>query len=334
MKLRRAGAIILGKASLSEWTDFRSLTVPEGWSARGGQGKNPYVLSASPCGSSSGSAILVAANMVAVLLGTETDGSILCPASSNSVVGIKPTVGLTSQAGVIPVTPRQDTIGPICRTAVYILDAIVGFDHRDAKATRKASKYIPSGGYLKFLKKDGLEGKRIGILRKPFFNFGNNSALSQAFENHFHTLRRKGSILVDSLQIANIEEILNYTASGEGVAALAEFKLSLNAYLRDLVASPVRSLADVIAFNEKNPVLEMIQTYGQALFLLSEATNGIGNTQKAALMNLKRLTKEGFEKVMTENKLDAMVSPRDDASSVLAIGGFPAIDVPAGFGDN
>ncbi|KAI8554100.1 hypothetical protein RHMOL_Rhmol05G0071700 [Rhododendron molle] len=254
MKLRRAGAIILGKASLSELMDFRSLTAPEGWSARGGQGNNPYVLSASPCGSSSGSAISFAANMVAVSLGTETDGSILCPASSNSVVRIKPTVGLTSRAGVIPVTPRQDTIGPICGTvadAVYMLDAIVGFDHRDAKATRKASKYIPSGGYLKFLKKDGLEGKRIGIVRKPFFNFGNNSALSHAFENHFHTLKRKGAILVDSLQIANIEEILSYTASGEGVAALAEFKLSLNAYLRDLVASSVRSLADVIASMRK-----------------------------------------------------------------------------------
>ncbi|KAH7852022.1 hypothetical protein Vadar_019598 [Vaccinium darrowii] len=353
MKLGKAGAIVLGKASLSEWADFRSLNAPEGWSARGGQRKgksihrlrycgdnmvqNPYVLSASPCGSSNGSAISVAANMVAVSLGTETDGSILCPPSSNSVVGIKPTVGLTNRAGVIPITLRQDTIGPICRTvadAVYVLDAVVGFDPRDAEATRKASKYIPHGGYVKFLKKDGLEGKRIGIVRNPFFNFGDNSVLAEAFQNHFHTLRRKGAILVDYLEIANIDEILNYTASGEAVAAFAEFKLSLHAYLSDLVASPVRSLADVIAFNQKNPDLEMLKEYGQVILLVAEATNGIGDTEKAALQNLARLTKDGFLKVMRENKLDALVTPAADTDPFLAIGGFPGISVPAGFDEN
>ncbi|KAI8554106.1 hypothetical protein RHMOL_Rhmol05G0071800 [Rhododendron molle] len=146
--------------------------------------------------------------------------------------------------------------------------------------------------------------------------------------------RRKGAILVDSLQIANIEEILNYTASGEGVAALAEFKLSSNAYLRDLVASPVRSLADVIAFNDKNPVLEMMKEFGLDIFLLAEATNGIGDTEKAALLNLASLTRDGFVKVMKENKLDAMVTPVADSDPVLAIGGFPGISVPAGFDVN
>ncbi|CAH1433587.1 unnamed protein product [Lactuca virosa] len=191
-KLRKSGAIILGKATLSEWSNFRSLSAPSGWSPRGGQGKNPFVLSATPCGSSSGPAISVAANMAAVSIGTETDGSILCPASFNSVVGIKPTVGLTSRAGVIPVSPSLDTIGPICRTvsdAVYVLETIVGFDYNDRDATKKASQYIPYGGYTQFLKADGLKGKRIGVVRNPFFVFSNGSNLHQVFENHLQTLR-------------------------------------------------------------------------------------------------------------------------------------------------
>ncbi|MBA0823840.1 hypothetical protein Goarm_020541 [Gossypium armourianum] len=309
-KLRKAGAIILGKASLSEWANFRSTTATSGFSPRGGQGKNPYVLSATPCGSSSGSAISVAANLVTVSLGTETDGSILCPSSFNSVVGLKPTVGLTSRAGVIPVTPRQDTIGPICRTvsdAVYVLDAIVGFDSND-EATRHASYYIPPGGYKRFLNPYGLKGKR------------------------------QGAIVVDNLQIANIDVILNVTASGEAVAIVAEFKLSLNAYLKELVASSVRSLADIIAFNLKFPDLvggqalqELTDKIGQDIFLAAQATNGIGAQEKAALANLENLSKNGLEKLMRDYKLDAVVTPRADASSVYAIGGFPAIIVPAGY---
>ncbi|XP_059647505.1 probable amidase At4g34880 isoform X2 [Cornus florida] len=321
-KLRKAGAIILGKASLSEWANFRSFGAYNGWSARGGQGKNPYVLSADPYGSSSGSAISVAANMAAVSLGTETDGSIICPASANAVVGIKPTVGLTSRAGVIPISPRQDTIGPICRTvsdAVYVLDAIVGYDSNDT-ATREASKFIPSGGYMQFLKTDGLEGKRLGIVRNPFFIFDNGSVLPQVFEHHLHTLRERGAILVDHLEIANIDVILNSRRSGENTALVAEFKIALNAYLEDLVASPVRSLAD-----------ERIKKFGQGYFLAAEATNGIGDAENAALLNLKGLTEGGFEKVMRENKLDALVTPCAKVASVLAIGGFPGISVPAAY---
>ncbi|KAI3732221.1 hypothetical protein L1987_63420 [Smallanthus sonchifolius] len=191
-RLRQVGAVILGKASLSEWSSFRSLSAPSGFSPRAGQGKNPYVLSATPCGSSSGPAISVASNMVAVSIGTETDGSILCPASFNSVVGIKPTVGLTSRAGVIPISPSLDTVGPICRTvsdAAYVLDTIVGFDYNDREATNKASPYIPPGGYTQFLKPDRLKGKRIGIIRNPFFVFSNGSNLPQVFENRLQTLR-------------------------------------------------------------------------------------------------------------------------------------------------
>ncbi|KAA8545210.1 hypothetical protein F0562_019901 [Nyssa sinensis] len=332
-KLRNAGAIILGKASLSEWSNYRSVGAPQGWSARGGQGKNPYVLSATPCGSSSGSAISVAANMVAVSLGTQTNGSILCPASFNAVVGISPTVGLTSRAGVIPVSPRQDTVGPICRTvsdAVFVLDAIAGFDYNDPKATRKASKYIPPGGYAQFLKVDGLKGKRLGIIREPFFSFVDEAVLP-VFEHHFQTLRQRGAILVDHLEIANIEVILNSSSSGEATALQAELKLSLNAYLKDLVASLVRSLADVIAFNQKFSDLERTEELGQAFFLAAEATNGIGDAEKKALQNLARLNQDGLEKVMTENRLDAIVTAGPGVSTVLAIGGFPGISVPAAY---
>ncbi|KAL4572890.1 hypothetical protein LXL04_019678 [Taraxacum kok-saghyz] len=335
-KLRKSGAIILGKASLSEWSNFRSLSAPSGWSPRGGQGKNPYVLSASPCGSSSGPAISVAANMAAVSIGTETDGSILCPASFNSVVGIKPTVGLTSRAGVIPVSPSLDTIGPICRTvsdAVYVLDTIVGFDYNDRDATRKASRYIPYGGYSQFLKLHGLKGKRIGVVRNPFFVFSKGSNLHQVFENHLQTLRKEGAILIDNLEIIGLRTIFNATASGEAAVAIAEFKIAINAYLKSLVASSVRSLTDVIAFNNKFSDLEKVKNFGQDIFLAAEATNGIGELEKAAITNMARLTREGYEKMMSENRLDAVVTTGANISPVLAIGGFPAISVPAAYDD-
>ncbi|KAJ4716740.1 Amidase family protein [Melia azedarach] len=332
-KLRKAGAIILGKASMSEWSNFRTFGAPNGWCARSGQGKNPYVLSADTCGSSSGSAISVAANMVAVSLGTETDGSIFCPSSSNSAVGIKPTVGLTSRDGFIPISPSQDTIGPITRSVadgVYVLDAIVGFDKND-EATREASKYIPSGGYKQFLKPQGLKGKRLGILRNLNFTFANGSDVTRTFERHIHTLRQQGAVLVDNLEIANLDVILNNTASGELLVMEAELKVALNAYLRELVVSPVRSLADVIAFNNKFSKLEMTEEYGQDIFEIAEATDGLEAEVKAAVSNLADLSRNGLEKLMRENKLDAVVTPGLLFFRVLAIGGFPGINVPAGY---
>ncbi|KAK4740320.1 hypothetical protein R3W88_004017 [Solanum pinnatisectum] len=194
-KLRKAGAIILGKASLSEWYKFRSLSgVPNGWCARSGQGVNPYCPSGSSCGSSSGCAISVAANMAAVSLGTETHCSIICPADHNSVVGLKPTVGLTSRAGIIPMTSLWDTVGPICRNvtdAVYMLDVIVGSDPRD-EVTLEAAKYIPEGGYKQFLVEDGLKGKRIGIVRHPFVEMIHGAIEKSAFEHHLDLLRDYG----------------------------------------------------------------------------------------------------------------------------------------------
>ncbi|XP_062177290.1 probable amidase At4g34880 [Alnus glutinosa] len=328
-KLRKAGAIILGKAGLSEWSNFRSNDAPSGWSGRGGQGKGPYTMG-DPSGSSSGSAISVAANMVAVSVGSETNGSILSPSSSNLVVGIKPTVGLTSRAGVIPISPRQDSVGPICRTvsdAVYVLDVIAGIDYKD-NATIETSRYIPKGGYAQFLKADGLRGKRLGIVR-DFYNYGNDTILNRTVEQHLDTLRQRGAVLVDNLKIANLAEY--YSSSSENTALLAEFKISLNEYLSELVSSPIRSLADAIAFNKKNPKLERIDDYGQDLFIKAQATNGIGKKEKAALENLARLTRDGFLKLMKKKKLDALVTPDSDVSTILAVGGFPGIIVPSGF---
>ncbi|KAJ0711782.1 putative amidase signature domain-containing protein [Helianthus annuus] len=336
-KLREAGAVILGKASLSEWANFRSSFAPSGWNARAKQAVNPYVATLDPCGSSTGSAISVATNMVTVSLGTETDGSILCPSSANSVVGIKPTVGLTSRAGVIPISPRQDTVGPMGRNvadAVYVLDAIVGFDKNDAVATRKASKYIPKGGYLKHLNLDGLKGKRLGIMRAYlYFGFANDTETLNKFEKHFDILRQNGAILIENLEIINFNHIISMF-NGENIALSAEFKLSLNAYLKKLVASPVRSLADVIAFNKKHADLEKINDYPQDLFLAAEKTNGIGKLEKEALINLAKASKYGFEKLMNDNNLDALVTPYSNGSSVLAIGGYPGISVPAGYDKN
>ncbi|MQL76401.1 hypothetical protein Taro_008787 [Colocasia esculenta] len=333
-RLRAAGAIILGKASMSEWAHLRSAAIPDGWSARGGQGLNPYNLSADPCGSSSGSAIAVAANMAAVSLGTETDGSILCPSAANGVVGIKPTVGLTSRAGVLPISPRQDTIGPMCRTvadAVHLLDVIVGYDPRDSEATSNASKLIPRGGYKQFLRTAGLKGKRLGILREPFFSFPAGSVKAKAFEHHFTTLRKMGAVLIDNLEIANASIILDVTKSGELSVLLAEFKLHLNAYLLELPTSPVRSLADVIDFNNKHRVEERMDEFGQPMLLEAQNTSGIGPVEERAIAQMRAYSTNGLEKLMKEQNLDAVVTPDASASSILAIGGYPGITVPAGY---
>ncbi|XP_057752800.1 probable amidase At4g34880 [Arachis stenosperma] len=332
MKLREAGAVILGKASLSEWYSCRSLEAPENWCARGGYATNPYVEGGRTCGSSFGSAISVATNMVAVSLGTETDGSIICPADRSSVVGIKPTVGLTSRAGVIPISPRQDSIGPICRTvadAVHVLDAIVGFDPRDYNATKSATMFIPKGGYKQFLRKEGLKGKKLGVVRNPFFTPYNGSNVISIFESHLNIFRQRGATVIDNLEIENSSIILDPFQSGETLAMLAEFKSSINEYLQELVYSPVRSLAEIIEFNIKHPDLEKTNEYGQDLFIASEMTNGIPPIE--ALEMMEQLSQNGFEKLMKENELDALVTIGSDAATVLAIGGYPAITVPAGY---
>ncbi|XP_062205987.1 probable amidase At4g34880 [Phragmites australis] len=336
-RLRRAGAVVLGTSSLSEWCNFRGPGIPAGWSARGGQGTNPYVPSATPCSSSSGSAIAAAANLAAVTIGTETDGSIMCPSSYNSVVGIKPTVGLTSRAGVIIISPRMDTVGPITRTvadAVHVLEAIVGYDPRDAEATRIASHYVPDDGYRKFLNTDGLRGKRLGILKKDFFHFPSGSVQEKVFGQHFDIMSKMGAILVDNIEIPSMNVINDAVQSGERALMLAEFKLSLNSYLSELATSPVRSLSDIIDFNNKHPSQERMAEFGQEYLLRSEATNGIGPTEERAIAKLNKLCKRGLEKVMQDNQLDAIVAPGASAHSLLALGGYPAITVPAGYAAN
>ncbi|KAK0582964.1 hypothetical protein LWI29_031622 [Acer saccharum] len=331
-RLRDAGAVIWGKLVSLSGTRFDLLEK----SQMGGVLENPYLPSGDPCGSSSGSAISVAANMVAVSLGSETHGSILCPADHNSVVGFKPTVGLTSRAGVIPVLPIHDTIGPISRTvsdAVYLLDLIVGFDPRDYEATSEAAKFIPVGGYKQFLNRDGLKGKRLGVVRN-LFNSRNVSTMIPAFEHHLNTLRKSGATIVDNLEISNVDVISNPSKNGELTAMLAGFKTSVNDYLKDLVSSPVRSLADIIAFNQKNSVLENIKEYGQDTFISSEKTSGFGEKERKAVELMEKLSRDGIEKLMTENKLDATVTPGTHFISVLAIGGYPGITVPAGYDSN
>ncbi|KAL0907546.1 hypothetical protein M5K25_021961 [Dendrobium thyrsiflorum] len=334
-RLRKVGAIILGKASMSEWDNFRSLDPKQGWSPRGGQGRNPYPTTDGPCGTSSGSAIAVAANLVTVSLGTDLDGAITCPAVMNSVVGIKPTVGLTSRSGMVPISPRLQTIGPMARTmadAVILLDVIVGFDPLDANATKEASRFIPIDGFQKSLKEDGLKGKRLGIVRHSFSNdYSKGSIEANKFEMHFQTMRLKGAILVDNIELKNVEIMQNVFASGEATALLAEFKLSLNAYLKDLVSSPVRSLADIIAFNNQHPIEERMKEYGQIIFLASQQTNGIGDAENIAMKRMAQLSKEGMEDLIREKSLDAVVFPGSSLSHSMAIGGFPIISVPAGY---
>ncbi|CAN0917368.1 Probable amidase At4g34880 [Linum grandiflorum] len=273
--------------------------------------------------------------MVAVSLGTETDRSILCPADHNSVVGFKPTVGLTSRAGVIPVSPRQDTIGPICRTvsdAVYLLDAIVGFDPRDREATKEASKFIPSGGYKQFLKRDGLKEKRIGVVRTPFIDNVNDSTVLTTFNRHVEVFVQQGATVVDNVEIAKVDLVLAPFKSGEMAVMMADFKVAINRYLEDeLVESPVRSLADILTFNVNNPKLEKMEEFGQELMAAAEMTDGIGKKETEAIQLMDDLSREGFEAAMKRHELDVLVAIGSDVASVLAIGGYPGISVPAGY---
>ncbi|MCL7034138.1 hypothetical protein MKW94_003940 [Papaver nudicaule] len=337
-KLRKSGALIMGKASMTEWGAMRATKLPGGWCAVSGQGRNPYILSGNPCGSSSGSAIAVAGYLIIISLGTETDGSILCPCSFNSVCGIKPTLGLCSRSGMIPISPTLDTVGPIGKTvtdAVYVLDEIVGYDEFDSEATNSTKHFIPEGGYKQFLKKDGLVGKRIGVVRAPFYNFPAGSTLPKLFAGHIETLKQAGAVIVDNLAITNINSVLNSALSGEAQVEKFELKVALNAYLEGLVSSPVRSLAEVIAFNTKNPSLEKTPAYGQELLVAAQKTSGkIGAAEIKVLEKMKKFDNDGFVSLMNKHNLDAVVTPGSRFSTVLAIGGHPGINVPAGYEPN
>ncbi|MGB7764378.1 MAG: amidase family protein, partial [Candidatus Acidiferrales bacterium] len=250
--LREAGAVILGKTNLSEWANFRSTHSSSGWSGRGGQTHNPYAIDRNPCGSSSGSGAAASANLAAITIGTETDGSIVCPSSANGVVGIKPTVGLVSRAGIIPISYSQDTAGPICRTvadAAALLGAIAGVDPDDAATKAPGRKAYPD--YTKFLDRGGLRGARIGVVRKMFFL---PEKLDPIMKNALDAMKSEGAILVDPAEIGTLDQF----GRSENTVLQYEFKADMRAYLAQFPNAPVHSLKEIIEFNESHHDQELL----------------------------------------------------------------------------
>jgi len=344
-RLRAAGAILLGKANMSEWANFRSTHSSSGWSARGGQALNPYALDRTPCGSSSGSATAVAANLVVASLGTETDGSILCPASVNAIVGIKPTVGLTSRAGVVPIAHSQDTVGPFARTvadAAAVLTAIAGPDPRDPATVERPAAPVD---FAASLHPDAFRGARIGVARDVYFGY--SPATDALAETAIQTIRALGATIVDPADIPTAKQMSE--ADAELTVLLYEFKADLNAYLGGLAAdAPVRSLADLIAFNEAHAAEEM-PYFGQEILRQAQEKGPL--TEQAyldALAENHRLARaEGIDAIMASERLDALVMPTGGppwkidpitgdhhtggSAQPAALAGYPAISVPMGF---
>ncbi len=338
-RLRAAGAVILGKANLSEWANFRSMHSVSGWSARGGQTRNPYVLDRNPCGSSSGSAVAVSANLCALSVGTETDGSIVCPSSMCGVVGIKPTLGLISRSGIIPIAHSQDTAGPIARTvrdAALLLSALAGPDPSDPAP----GTYRGSSDYTQFLDPNGLRGARIGVARQYFHR---GPQVLKLAENCIDAMRSLGAQIVDSVELSSYEE----WRATEVEVLLYEFKHDLNRYLSSREAH-VKTLADCIRFNQQHRQEEM-PYFEQELMEQAQEKGPI--TEKAyrqALATNRQLTrKEGLDAVLKKFKLDAIVAPtagpawltdlangdhtESGCASPPAVAGYPHITVPAGF---
>src|SRR5262249_46544707 len=307
-RLGQSGAVILGKASMSEWAYFKSTPGSSGWSARSGQARNPYVLNRTPCGSSSGSAIAVAANLVTVSIGTETDGSIVCPSGVNGVVGIKPTVGLTSRAGVIPISATQDTVGAFGRTvadAAAILNAIVGVDPRDPAT--QASAGLTRTDDIQYLEGTGLSGVRIGIPREGYFGY---SPKADGLANQaIGVLREKGAVIVDPVKIPNFDRAA--LTAAEITVLLYEFKAGVNTYLAGLApGAPVRTLDDIIESKNRRAA-DPLTSFGKELLVRAQARGGLDDPKYLeALEKCQRLGgKEGFDVAMSENRLDAMVAP-------------------------
>jgi amidase len=341
-RLRRAGAVILGKANLSEWANFRSTQSSSGWSGRAGQCLSPYVLDHNPCGSSSGSGTAVAANLAAASLGTETDGSIVCPSSHNALVGIKPTLGLTSRSGVVPIAHSQDVTGPMARTvadAAALLGPMTGVDPRDpATADSRGHRHRD---YTRFLDPHGLRGARVGVWREGVF--GVSPEADAVAEAAIADLSRLGATVVEGADIPNVADI----SEPEFTVLLCEFKADIAAYLSALRNTTMRTLADLIAFNEANADREL-RWFGQEIFLLAEATGGLEDPAYAeALATAKRLAQEGIDGTLDRLELDAVVSLTGSppwttdlvngdhfltaSSTPAAVAGYPNVTVPAGF---
>lgn len=341
-RLRDAGAVLLGKANLSEWANYRSTRSSSGWSARGGQCANPFALDRNPCGSSSGSGAAVSANFVAAAIGTETDGSIVCPSNANGIVGIKPTVGLVSRAGIIPIADSQDTAGPMARTvrdAVLVLGVIAGTDPRDPATAEADSRGLTD--YTPFLDADGLEGARIGVMRSAF---GFHPLVDQLMEAGLEAMRSRGALIVDPVDLRPTTSMRR----AETTVLSYEFKAGLRAYLETLPDPPIRTLADLIAFNQANASEEM-PYFGQERLLAAEARGPLTDPEyldaRAAARRLSRA--EGIDRVMDADNLDAIFAPTGgpawvtdlvngdhfggSSSAFAAVSGYPNITVPAGF---
>jgi amidase len=343
-RLRKAGAVILGKTNLSEWANFRSTHSSSGWSSQGGQCRNPYALDRSPSGSSSGSGAATAANFAAAAVGTETDGSIISPAGASSLVGIKPTVGLISRSGIIPISHSQDTAGPMARTvadAAALLTVLAGVDESD-EVTRE-SRGKAQADYTKFLDPKGLQGARIGVARDEYFGYSEETdrLMTQALD----AMKAAGAVLVDPANLETADEF----GDSEFEVLLYEFKHDLNEYLASLGdKAPVHTLEELIAFNEKNRD-RVMPYFGQELFHMAQSKGPL--TDKAyveALEKSRNLTrKEGLDALFAKHKVDAIVAPtggppwlidpiNGDAfiggsSSPAAVSGYASITVPTGY---
>lgn len=342
-QLRAAGAVIIGKANLSEWANFRGQKSSSGWSGVGGQTLNPYELSRNPCGSSSGSAVAVAANLTLLSIGTETDGSIVCPSHSNGIVGIKPTVGLVSRSGVIPISFTQDTPGPMARTltdAVVCLGALVGVDASDSKTLDSKGKYLTD--YTPFLKKEGLKGKRIGVYKATY---GVSDRVDTLMNRALDQLKRGGAELVEVEKIYEPEvDALSFDLM------LYEFKDGLNNYFRSLGKNaPIRSVDELIAFNRSDSI--ELAFYNQKYVELAYQKGPLSSAeyQEKLQKMLNGVRRDGIDRVMNELKLDAIVAATGTpawktdhtngdnfqmaSSSPAAIAGYPNINIPMGFID-
>ncbi len=352
-RLREAGAILMGKANMSEWANFRSTRSTSGWSARGGQCRNPHRLSHNPCGSSSGSGAAVAAHLVPVSLGTETDGSIVCPSAVCGIVGIKPTVGLTSRAGVIPVAHSQDTVGPMARTvadAALVLGALVGPDGRDPATAASQGHYHRD--YTRFLDPEGLRGARIGVPRRRFFGY--HPATDAVIEQALAAMEDAGAILVDPADIPTATD--DRLREAEFQVLLTEFKHDIAAYLATRIPLPTaelptpRTLEDLIRFNQEYADLEMPH-FGQEIFEMAQEKGGLDDPayQEARALSHQLAAVEGLDATLDAHQLDALVAPTTSpawpidyeqgdrylgsSSQLAAMAGYPLITVPAGFVD-
>jgi amidase len=341
-RLREAGAVILGKTNLSEWANFRSTHSTSGWSGRGGLTKNPYVLDRNACGSSSGTGTAIAANLAAIGIGTETDGSVVCPSSASGLVGIKPTLGLISRAGIIPIAHSQDTSGPMARNvrdAAILLGILTGADERDPITASSRSK--GHADYTRFLDPDGLKGARIGVARQYF---GFNDATDRLMKDAIAVIKTLGATIVDP---ANIATNGKFDATENDVLQY-EFKTDINKYLAAAPAAvKSRTLADLIKFNEEHRAEEM-PYFGQEIFEQSEKRGSLSDKKyRDALAKNHRLSRtEGIDATMKKHTLDAIIAPTGGPvwatdlvngdhftggySSASAVAGYPHITVPAG----